>query len=106
MSKTKGARKETSRYKRKRCEEGTSHSRRQEVDHDRNRTLLHETQPSSVYTIKPPLHDLILSQAAVRICVHDVVSALVEILHEAQVERATAVLITLELGDGGLSGLG
>lgn len=41
-----------------------------------------------------------------RICVHDVVSALVKILDEAQVERATAVLVTLELGDGSLSVVG
>lgn len=40
------------------------------------------------------------------ICVHNVVSALVKILDEAQVKRATAVLVTLELGDGSLSVVG
>lgn len=52
------------------------------------------------------LHDLILSQTTMGICVHNVVSALVKILDEAQVKRATAVLVTLELGDGSLSVVG
>jgi hypothetical protein len=51
------------------------------------------------------LHDLILGQSAVGICVHDVVSALVQILHKAQVERTAAILVALELGNGCLGSL-
>lgn len=41
-----------------------------------------------------------------RICVHDIVSALANVLHEAQVERAAAVLIALKLCNGSLGSLG
>jgi hypothetical protein len=40
------------------------------------------------------------------ICVHDVVSALVQILHKAQVERAATILVALKLGNGSLRSLG
>lgn len=52
------------------------------------------------------LHDLILGQSAVGICVHDVVSALVQILHKAQIERTATILVALKLGNGSLRGLG
>ena len=52
------------------------------------------------------LHDLVLSQAAVGVSVHDIVSTLIQVLDKAQVERTATVLVTLELGDGRLSGVG
>lgn len=52
------------------------------------------------------LHDLILGQSAVGICVHGVVSALVQILHKAQVERTATILVALKLGNGSLRSLG
>lgn len=52
------------------------------------------------------LHDLILGQSTVGICIHDVVSALVQIFHKAQVERTATILVALKLGNGSLRSLG
>lgn len=57
-------------------------------------------------SVKSRLHDLILRKAAVRVSFHGISSSLVQVLDEAQVEGSAAVLITLELGDGSLSGFG
>lgn len=52
------------------------------------------------------LHDLILSQSTVGVRVHRFSASLIEILDEAEVERATAVLVALELGDRCVGGVG
>lgn len=55
----------------------------------------------------PPLHDLVLGDTNVRVRVHAVVAATgLEVSHEAQTQRPAAVLVTLELGNGGIGGLG
>ncbi len=55
----------------------------------------------------PPLHDLVLGDARVGIRVHAVIAASgLKVPHEAQTQRTTAVLVTLELGDGSVRGVG
>lgn len=51
-------------------------------------------------------HNLVLGQAPKAVRLHVVSPALVEVLDKAEVERATSVLIPLELGNGGLGSLG
>lgn len=52
------------------------------------------------------LHDLILGQAAVDIRIHAVASTRGDVLDEAKAKGAASVLVTLELGNRGLGGLG
>ena len=53
------------------------------------------------------LHDLILSDARVGVRVHAVIAAAgLEVPHEAETQGTTAVLVTLELGDGSVRGVG
>jgi len=52
------------------------------------------------------LHDLILGQAAMDIRIHTVASTRGDVLDEAKAKGAASVLVTLELGDRCLGGLG
>lgn len=52
-------------------------------------------------------HDLILGQSTVLICIHAFAAAsLVQIFNEAQIQRASAILITLKLGNGSIGIIG
>ena len=51
------------------------------------------------------LHDLVLSQAAMRIGVHCIAGTGCDVLDEAEAQGTSAVLVALELGDGGIGGL-
>lgn len=49
-----------------------------------------------------PSHDLILSQTTHTVRLHAVTAARGEVLDEAETERSSSILVTLELGDGRL----
>jgi hypothetical protein len=51
------------------------------------------------------LHDLVLRQATMGICVHRLVTTLVEVFDETQVERAATVLVSLELRNGSIGSI-
>lgn len=65
----------------------------------------HSDRKSARLGCRATSHDLVLSEAAVRVGVHAVTAARREVLDVTQAQRTAAVLVALELGNGGLGGV-